>query len=64
MSECEQPELRQLLPGRPEQMATRFPSVMREHDFISVIIKVLFALGKLEGPLDCKLSTRRNLQSC
>ncbi|KAG8949461.1 hypothetical protein FRC04_008560 [Tulasnella sp. 424] len=42
----------QLLPGKPEQMATRFPSVMREHDFISVIIKVLFAFGKLEGPLD------------
>ncbi|KAG9041077.1 hypothetical protein FS837_012766 [Tulasnella sp. UAMH 9824] len=42
----------QLFPGKPEQMAARFETVMRQHDFISVIIKLLYAFGKLQGPLD------------
>lgn len=42
----------QLFPGKPEQMATRFEIVMCQYDFISVIIKILYAFGKLQGPLD------------
>ncbi|KAG8916476.1 hypothetical protein FRC01_003126 [Tulasnella sp. 417] len=47
----------QLFPGKPELMATRFDVVMREYDFISVIIKLLYAFGKLQGPLDTPPAT-------
>ncbi|KAG8985079.1 hypothetical protein FRB90_004939 [Tulasnella sp. 427] len=42
----------QLFPGKPDQMKNRFKAIMIEHDFISVIIKVLYAFGQSGSPLE------------